>query len=161
MKVVPEMVLQYFSDYWLRRVRQTGSWKSSECDSSGSSWVRWVNSYIMWTTCVKWAQLSFNFGSVCWNSAQKRACIALLLLRTLRAGLHHSVSVDHLSDEFHRVVQQLCSPDLSPGRGLNLLKLSQQVTGPQGSFSQRRLHPVNIHKSLVFSLNTRQQSCSD
>lgn len=80
-------------------------------------------------------------------------CCVMLLLSTMRVGLHHSVGVDHLSDQFHCVVQQFCSPDLSPGSGFSLFELSQQVTGSQSAFSQRLLPPGNI-KCLIFSAIT-------
>lgn len=84
-------------------------------------------------------------------------CCVMLLFSTMRARLHHSVSVDHLPDQLHCVVQQFCSPDLSPGFGFSLFKLSQQVTGSQSAFRQRLLHPGNINSyinSFVFGANT-------
>lgn len=48
-----------------------------------------------------------------------------MLFNTVSIGLRHSVGVDHLSDQLHCVVQQLSSPDLGPGSGFNLFKLSQ------------------------------------
>lgn len=74
----------------------------------------------------------------------------LLLFSTVSVGLHHGVSVDHLSDQLHCVVQQFSSPDLGPGCAFNLFELSQQVTGSQSAFRQRRLHPGNI-QNCVFS----------
>lgn len=76
------------------------------------------------------------------------SCV-VLLFSTMMVGLHHCVSVDHLSDQLHCVVQQFRSPDLSPGSCFSLFKLSQQVTGSQGAFRQRLLHPGNIN-SFVF-----------
>ena len=42
----------------------------------------------------------------------------------------HGVSVDHLSDQLYCVVQELCSLDVSPGAGLGLFELRQEVAGP-------------------------------
>lgn len=73
----------------------------------------------------------------------KRANLSFKWFITVRAGLHHGLSVNHLPEDFHRVVQQLCRPDAGPAGGFGLLELSQQVTGPQGPFRQRLLHPAH------------------
>lgn len=84
----------------------------------------------------------------------------MLLLSTMRLGLHHGVSVDHLSDQLHSVVKQLCSSDLSPGSGFGLLELSQQITGSQSSFRQRLLPPENTRNfSSHASLRCKDNSC--
>lgn len=61
----------------------------------------------------------------------------------MRVGLHHSVSVDHLPDQLHCVVQQFRSPDVSPGSGFSVFELSEQVTGSQGVLRQGLLPPGN------------------
>lgn len=82
----------------------------------------------------------------------------MLLFDTLRVRLNHSISVDHLSDQLHCVVQQFGSLDLSPGSGFSLFKLSQEVTGSQSAFRLRLLNPGNIN-SFVFSANTMPNRC--
>lgn len=43
----------------------------------------------------------------------------------MRVGLNHSVSVDHLSDQLHCVVQEFRSPDVVLGSGLCLFEVGQ------------------------------------
>ncbi len=85
-------------------------------------------------------------------------CCIMQLFSTLSVGLHHSMGVDHLSDQLHCVVQQFCCPDLSPGSGFSLFKLGQQVTGSQCTFRQRLLHPANMN-SFVVSATIVPYSC--
>lgn len=72
-------------------------------------------------------------------------------------GLHHSVSIDHFSDQLHCVVQQFGSPDVSRGSGFSLFKLSQQVTGSQSTFRQRLRHPGNIKYLVVTVLSAHSE----
>lgn len=92
----------------------------------------------------------------------RRVNLSLKWFITVRAGLHHGLSVNHLPEDFHRVVQQLCRPDAGPAGGFGLLELSQQVTGPQGPFRQRLLHPAHTlgawFQTFLGQLKTQIQS---
>ena len=67
--------------------------------------------------------------------------------------LGHGVSVDHLSDQLHCVVQELSSLDVSPGAGFCLFELGQEVVGSQSPFRQRHLHSGKENGTVSSSIS--------